>query len=212
MISCSTREPNQPTDGLPDKASQSTSQTFRTIPDDSLLHYAYKTEKPKESNLKIDFQTLEDFPNSWVGLSKNAIGYFIYHRGKGTADNLTILNDTLRNGGYGETVSCPIREFKQVSLTKCYFGLGSDTTSATYARCTIEILDSDTLYAIQSTRVYTSTDTAEKLLGEYSGLYVPTFQQHLFYHIEEPNRKDPSAWIPREEMDLEEFKNIKLAK
>lgn len=47
------------------------------------------------------------------------------------------------------------------------------------------------------------------MVGQYSGLYVPAFNQHLFYHIDEPNKQDPSAWIPTEEIDLEEFKQKK---
>ena len=151
-----------------------------------------------------------DFPNSWAGLSKNALGFFIYHRGLGLVDELVIENDTIRNGGYGESVSWPIREFKNVSDHKYYFGLGLDTTSGTYARCMIEILDLDTIYSLQSTQVYEMTQEGEKLLGQYSGLYIPIYKQHLFYHIDEPNRKDPNALIPTEEIDLEKFKKKKL--
>ena len=209
LISCSTKEPSRQVDDLPDPELQSTIHTFRKIPDDSLKHYAYRTKKSKEINTETDFPSIKDFPSSWAGLSKNALGLFIYHRGQGLADNLTITNDTIRNGGYGETVSWPIRGFKKVNAHKYYFGLGLDTTSSTYARCTIEIIDIDTLYSIQSTQVFELTESGEKLLGEYSGLYVPIYNQHLFYHIDEPNKKDPSASTPIEEIDLEELRNKK---
>lgn len=190
---------------------QSTTPTYYKVPNDSLLYYAYRSIIPKESKSNIDYQTLNDFPNSWIGLSKNALGFFIYHRGKGFFDNFTISNDTLRNSGFGETVSWSIRDFKKISAYKYYFGLGSDTITSIYARCTMEIFDLDTVYSIQSIQIYESTETGEKLLGQYSGLYVPTHNQHMFYHIDEPNKETPDAWIPTEEINLEEFKNKKNA-
>jgi len=209
LISCSNNESNKQIKNLPKELLQSTIPIFRKIPNDSLIHYTYKPENTDEINYETNFQTLEDFPNSWVGISKNALGYFIYHRGNGLADILTITNDSLKNGGYGESVDWSIREFKKLNNHKYYFGLGMDTTSLTYARCTIQILDLDTFYSIQSTRVYIVEEGEEKLLGEYTGLYVPHYKQHLFYHINEPNKKDPNAWIPTEEIDLEIFKKEK---
>ena len=209
LISCSTNEPSQPADNSPVPKIQSSKYNFRKIPDDSLQQYAYRTENSKEIKTETDFQSIKDFPSSWAGLSKNTMGLFIYHRGQGLAHNLTITNDTIRNGGYGEAVSWPIREFRKVNTHKYYFGLGLDTTNSTYARCTIEIIDVDTLYSIQSTQVFELTESGEKLLGEYSGLYVPIYNQHLFYHIDEPNKKDPSAWIPAEKIDLKNFRNKK---
>ena len=209
MVSCSTNEPVDKKIDLPKEAIQSTIPTFRKIPNDSLIHYSYQTEKTTTIT-NSDFKSLGDFPKNWIGLSKNHIGLFIYHRGKGLADILTIANDTLTNGGYGEAVSWPIREFKKMNNGKYFLGLGLDTISSTYARSTIEILENDTLFSIQSTEVFIMEDGKEKLLGQYSGLYIPNEMQHLFYHIDEPNRKDPNSWIPMEEIDLEKFKNKKL--
>jgi hypothetical protein len=210
LISCSINERHEQTDNLPDETLQLNVPTLRKIPDDSLLYYSYKIENSEENNTKTHFQSLDDFPNLWAGLSQNALGFFIYHRGKGMADMFSIGNQTISNSGYGETVSWPIREFKKLNDNIYYFGLGSDTTKSTYARCTFEILDLDTLYTIKSTQVYKMTEEGEKLLGQYEGLYIPIYKQYLFYHINEPNRKDPNAWIPTSEIDLKEFKKNKL--
>ena len=207
LVSCSNNEPKN----YKKEILQSTTLTYYQVPNDSLLYYAYSSTIPTESKSNIDYQTLKIFPNSWVRLSKNALGFFIYHRGKGFCDNLTISNDTLRNYGFGETVSWSIRDFKKISPYKYYFGLGSDTITSIYARCTMEIFDLDTVYSIQSTQIYELTETGEKLLGQYSGLYVPTYNQNMFYHIDEPNKETPDAWIPTEEINLEEFKNKKNA-
>lgn len=208
LSSCSINEKKE--DSLPDKTSKHFNSTLRKVPNDSLSHYAYKTKNSEMVNHQKVFSTLEDFPNLWASMSKSKLGFFIYHRGNGLASTLEIENDTIKNHGYMETVSWPIREYRKVGDLKYYFGLGSDTSSGVYARCMFEIIDPDTMYSIQSVEVYKMSKEGEKLLGQYSGLYVPSYKQHLFYHIDEPNTKNPSALIQTEEIDLERFKREKL--
>jgi len=182
----------------------------RKIPDDSLLFYTYKTEAPENIITKRGFNTLKEFPSSWIGLSKNSIGLFVYHRGNGFNDHLTITEDTLRNGGSGETVSWAINKFKKDINNTYYFDLGLDTISSIFAKCNIQILDIDTLYAIQSTKIYKrDSEGLKELLAEYSGVYIPEFNGHMFNHINEPNKKDPSSWIPNESIDIKSLEKRK---
>lgn len=179
--------------------------TFYKIPEDSLHFYTYQVQPdahPKKSNLN-------HLPNKWIGLSKNSIGFFIYHKGKNYYSTLTIENDTMTNGGYGEHISWPIRQLTKISDQEYHLELGTDTVNKPYATSQIEIVGQDTLFAIQTTKIFDKTQTGERLLREYTGLYIPAFQKHLLPHIDEPNKKSPASWIHFEEIDLEEFKKEK---
>lgn len=182
---------------------------LNVFPIDSLKKYAYKVRVPDSKAPNGFYKETVDLPKKWIGLSKNELGFFIYHRGKNYYDYLEILDDTLFFGGYGENVNWPIRYFRTAGANSYYFGLGGDldTTSSTYARARLNIIEFDTLYSILTTQVFKLSDSIESLIMEYEGLYVPKENEQLFRQIDEPNTKTPDAWVPQHEIDMVRLKS-----
>jgi len=172
------------------------------VPKDSLRFYTYKVQADQPQKTI----NLDNLPNRWIEVSKNAIGFFIYHKGKGYYSDITIENDTLTFGGFSESISWPIRQQTKISNREYLLELGSETINGAFATCRIEILGRDTLFAIQTTSIFDKKKGDKRLLHKYHGLYIPEFQKHLLPHIKEPNQKNPDSWIPHEEIDINKFK------
>ncbi len=156
------------------KIDRKSTSIYKLIPNDSLESYVYRIEAPKGLRAENDFKNNGKLPTSWVGLSKNALGFFVYHRGRGLNSSLIISETTLQNSGFGETISWNIQSLENQRNDQYSFELGERTLSSSYARCTLKIIDLDTLYAIQTTKVFQKDEEGkERLLGEYSGIFVP---------------------------------------
>ncbi len=207
LCSCSRNEMKQQEEAQQQQTSKRARSAIRAIPDDSLHFHAFRIKAGEAPARRSNFTSLDQFPTTWVGLRQNALGLFVYQRYRKFYDCLSIANDSLHNGGYGETVSWPIRDFRPGKGEEYYFALGSATSGQTYARCTITILDRDTMYAIQTSSVLTRDSLGnERVLGEFRGLFVPDFKAHLFYHIEEPHRRSPERRVPFKDVDIEQFR------
>jgi hypothetical protein len=189
------------------EAEQNTAHSIhrnRKNPSDSLMHYAFRVPEPSNSERAKAFQTLTDFPNTWISLSQNDLGFFIYHHGPGLASTLHLTSDSLHYGGYGEPSSWRISKFEVLKENTYQFSLGN-ILDPVFAKASIEILDLDTLYALHKVDIYEAQKGEKQLLHSYSGLYIPKEKQHLFYHIKEPNTNSPDRWIPQNEIDLKGF-------
>lgn len=160
-----------------------------------------------------DFQTLTDFPEDWLVLSKGSGGFFLYKRNNRFAHQLFIRDSLYRSGGYGETVSWKIVSLHKGKGEVYHFSLGDPKSNQVYAYSTIEILDADTGYALQRLSIYDLDDLQKdghkKLLAEMNWLLVPKTRLPLFPVFEEPNDSTPDESIRREEIDVNAFREMK---
>lgn len=182
----------------------------RSIPKDSLHFYTYRVEKSSHQEFPASVERVTDLPEIWVALDQHAEGLFVYHRGKGYARTLELSPDSLVHGGYGEKVKWKINSFKKIADASFFFGLGDTASEAPFAHSNLEILDSDTFFAINRTWILVkneqgTTDT----LSQSQALYIPESRVHYFDQIREPNTHSPDARIEREEIDTEVFRNRK---
>jgi len=181
------------------------------IPDDSLEFYSYKIDPFIAPDYLYHFNDITSFPPKWIALSKNKLGYFVYHRGADYNHYYAIgdsIGDSMWSRGYGENVGWPLKQFEVVQNNMYKFHLG-DSTTGTFAIRTLEILDADTSYSIMETNVFTYDEGKRKHLGQYEVLVVPEFSLHLFPHIDEPNIKSPMSWIPLHKINIDSFRSVK---
>jgi hypothetical protein len=154
----------------------------RLISGDSLFKLLYSVPQSDSLTKTKNFNTLDEFPQTWLSLMNSEFGLVIYKRGR-QPSQLVIRNDSIIDIG-DETTKSKVTGFKKIGPAQ--YRLSSEEGYQTY---TFNILDEISMLTLVSWTVYNS----DQLVGDGEWLYVPKQKEHLFKHIEEPPRNVPGS-------------------
>jgi hypothetical protein len=161
----------------------------RLISGDSLFKLLYAVPQSDSLTKTSNFNTLDEFPQTWLSLHNSEFGPVIYKRITDPSQ-LMIRNDSIIDIS-DEITKSRLTGFKKIGASQ--YHLSSEKGSMSY---TFDILDEISMLTLVSWTVYNN----DQLVGDAERLYVPKQKEHLFKHIDEPSRN-----VPGSSLDLSEF-------